>query len=340
MGCAHGIESSLLQESCLAIFRSVEGCSAHNAVVVVQAGSVQLQRLSVQQQSAIRGVFNGSDAIAHRKAIGTVGSGQLRFVEEGVGRRPEVGLADVDGTLNGRALPRGIHHLGRNHHRVHVGRAHGQAPVVDVGHGGGDEPHIAIDARTGIPPAVFLLRIVYAHHNLILAHAHERCCINPERRVAIGPTTSQMAVHIDLGIHVDALEIEAHAATAVFLSERQLLAIPAAPRGQIAAIVARRSLAVETLMRTPVVGQRHPLTASEVAVVQAELPVGVQQLATLGHTRGLCLQRKPRRAQQTQKHGQDDLRKSFHVIADFSYFINFFSGSNRDSEAPFSDNAE
>ena len=97
--------------------------------------------------------------------------------------------------------------------------------------------------------------------------------------MATGPS----AVDVDLGVHVDALEVETQRLVLILAPQRERLAIAAASRGQIAAVVARRCVGIERALDAPVVGQADcaPLrrVASQLAVVlQEELPVGVEQL--------------------------------------------------------------
>ena len=48
-----------------------------------------------------------------------------------------------------------------------IRRRHPYAPVVDIGLRRRHEPHVAIDARTGVPAAVLLLSVIDTDHNLI-----------------------------------------------------------------------------------------------------------------------------------------------------------------------------
>jgi hypothetical protein len=55
-----------------------------------------------------------------------------------------------------------------------------------------------------------LLGVVSAYHNLVAPYINIWCGIYPKRRVAVGPATCPMAVDIDLGVHINAFEVEAY----------------------------------------------------------------------------------------------------------------------------------
>ena len=164
---------------------------------------------------------------------------------------------------------------------VDVRCLHLDAPVVNISFLRCHQPHITVDARARIPAAVFLLRIIHAHHYLILSCFYIRCSIHPERRVAIGPSTCLLSIHIHLGIHVHPLEVESHLLALVPLVERQHTSVPSLARGQVATVVARWRLFVKTVQDAPVVRQRHRLRLCKVTVVFHKHPPSVEQLFPL-----------------------------------------------------------
>ena len=87
-----------------------------------------------------------------------------------------------------------------------------------------------------------------------------------------------MTVDVYARIHIHSLEIEAHFLSFVCLAERQYAAIPTFSRGQIGTFVASWSILVKSLENAPIARQRYGLCLGEIAVVQYELPLVVEQL--------------------------------------------------------------
>ena len=72
------------------------------------------------------------------------------------------------------------------------------------------EPHMTVDAGTAVPAAVGLFGVIDFYDNLVFAFflIKIRCYINGERGVAIVMLSSLLAIHIDLGLLINALEEE------------------------------------------------------------------------------------------------------------------------------------
>ena len=142
---AHGIESGFLQQSCLAVLGIVVGGGSQKAVVMVHTGAVQLQGLTVELEAMGGIVAKGADAVAYLHAV-CARLFQLGFIEIGVVGRPQTGIGYLERALQGSAAPVGAYHLGAQLHMVDVGGRYLDAPVVDIGRGGGHQPHRAVDA--------------------------------------------------------------------------------------------------------------------------------------------------------------------------------------------------
>ena len=94
-----------------------------------------------------------------------------------------------------------------------------------------------VDARTGIPSAVLLLRIVYAHSDDVLPLLKPRGDIVNERRISIMMNAERMAVHIDFSIHVYAFEIKAVTLLQQIGRQAESLSVPTFSRRTIAAVI-------------------------------------------------------------------------------------------------------
>ena len=93
----------------------------------------------------------------------------------------------------------------------YLGRGNKHTILSDVQRGHRFKPHVAVDAGTAVPAAVRLLGVVHLDDDLvsllfvliqILRH------IDGERCIAIMMLPSQLAVHIDFGFLIYALEVE------------------------------------------------------------------------------------------------------------------------------------
>ena len=86
------------------------------------------------------------------------------------------------------------------------------APRRDLHRVGHIEPNMAINAGTGVPAGIFLRRVI----NPDGEHVASTCLqgwreIDKKAREAVGMRSELLPVEIDLGVHVDALELDAHA---------------------------------------------------------------------------------------------------------------------------------
>ncbi len=142
-------------------------------------------------------------------------------------------------------------HLGRiasNHRRGDVGSP--------VGHVDGIEnlqPHVAENARPGVPAAARLYHID-AHGQDVLPLGLEGLGqVVVETREAVGMPAQVLAVEPHIAIHVDAVELDPDTAVFRFRGRGERLAVPANAAVQISAALARRRAWIEGTFDTPVV---------------------------------------------------------------------------------------
>ena len=104
----------------------------------------------------------------------------------------------------------GYFHLHPSLFGRHLRRGDEDAIFGNMQRGHGLEPHVAVDARTRVPAAVRLLRIVHLHNNLVepFVLIKIRCHVNCERCIAIVMLTSLLSIDIDLCLLIDTLEVE------------------------------------------------------------------------------------------------------------------------------------
>ena len=69
--------------------------------------------------------------------------------------------------------------------------------------------------------------------------------------------SGMMAIDVHIGIHIDALEIEAQRLPLVLFAQGECLAIPTLACGQVSAVIARRGVFVEVTLDAPVMWQVH-----------------------------------------------------------------------------------
>ena len=124
---------------------------------------------------------------------------------------------------------------------------------------GSYEPHMSINARTAIPSAVLLFRVVSLHSDVILSRLHQFGYVTPKRRVAVRISTCHLAVYPHLGVLIYSLEIQPEFLAFVILSKIQHLIIYANPCRIISTVIASGSITVDSHPRTPVMGQAYRL---------------------------------------------------------------------------------
>ena len=306
---AHGVEASLLEQAHLAQLGVVVGRSAKQSVVVMHAGTEELDGLAVEQQPVLGVPVERAHAEAHRllfKSLATghqprVGPVELRRVG-----RPQLdvreterllhllfstgvelhrlahlaGTVDVNHPLELCRLRRRVLNDGLHHHGARVGRLHPHAVVLEVHLFLCQEPHVAVDACAAVPARVALMRVVHVHADGVLPLHEEARDVHKERRVAVGMPAGQLAVDVDRRVHVDALEVELHPLMQVGIFEFELLDIPRRAVLPVAAVAGTDRIAVQRQGDAPVVRQRHlfpalpviHLTVYEQLVTQVEHP--------------------------------------------------------------------
>ena len=117
---------------------------------------------------------------------------------------------------------------------------------------------MAINAGTGVPAGIFLRRVIDPDGKHIAgASLQGRSEIDKEAREAVGMRIELLPVEIDLGVHVDALELDAHALAFPVCRGLPMVAIPADAGGKKAALPAHRRFRVHLALDAPVVRQGH-----------------------------------------------------------------------------------
>ena len=82
------------------------------------------------------------------------------------------------------------------------------APVFDVDGVGLGKPYVAVDAAATVPTGIGLIRVVYSDCHYVLALVDIRGDIVLETAIAVRAKTDFVAVNIDRGVHVNAVELE------------------------------------------------------------------------------------------------------------------------------------
>ena len=113
---------------------------------------------------------------------------------------------------------------------------------------------MAIYARTTIPAAVLLLRVIHTHLHHVRTYLYIWRNINEKRRVTIGMPANLLSVDINLRVHIDTLEIKAQLFSLSVFAKGERLAIPPFTSRQVAAVITSRSILAECLLYAPVVG--------------------------------------------------------------------------------------
>ena len=175
-----------------------------------------------------------------------------------------------------------------DNHRLHIDPAHivlrhhrcsdERAPMLEVHIGRLDEPHVAIDARTRIPTAVLLLRVVHANNHLIVALVQQLRHIAQEGAVSVVLRTRRRAIDNNLRIHIHPLKIERVTSVVAFRLQVQYLTVLSLSCGVIAPIIARRFINRGHTLNAPVVRKihiHHRLSLS------TELPISINQHTSL-----------------------------------------------------------
>ena len=128
------------------------------------------------------------------------------------------------------------------------------ADVQRVGH---DQPHVAVDARTGVPARVGKPRMVHPHRDDIFIRAKLQAGRQVTRKagIPVGPRADEHAVDPDLRVIIDAVELNRDAPAFLGGVEMEMFAIPAEAARRIT--VAAGVIGAERPVDAPVVGHVH-----------------------------------------------------------------------------------
>ena len=168
--------------------------------------------------------------------------------------------------------------------RLEVRRGHTHAVL---GHGdlaGHHEVHVAANARARVPTARGRLVVDLHGDDVLLARLEVGCEVKREGRVAVGVVAQLRPVDPYRGIHVDAIEVDAHLLACEGLVHVEALAVPAYAARLVGALCLHGGRVV--LVDAVVVGQGDVLPGgvvkglglSTAGVAQVELPVVVEAL--------------------------------------------------------------
>ncbi|OPZ19541.1 MAG: hypothetical protein BWZ10_00916 [candidate division BRC1 bacterium ADurb.BinA364] len=136
------------------------------------------------------------------------------------------------------------------------GRRGVEAPVGDPRFVRGGQPDVAVNARSGVPARIGMIRIVHSHgENVFAFRAQERSQLVFEAHVAVRPLAQMAAVDPDIGVHVNAVEFDENAAIRPSRIEAELLAIPSDARGEESAFCPGGRVLIHSALDSPVVRQ-------------------------------------------------------------------------------------
>ena len=88
------------------------------------------------------------------------------------------------------------------------------------------QPHVAVDARALVPPALVLLRAHIHRHDVLLTEARHVCDVHLEGGIAAGVVLHPAAVDVYRAMHRHALEEQHDALALAGRVQREMLAIP------------------------------------------------------------------------------------------------------------------
>jgi hypothetical protein len=132
------------------------------------------------------------------------------------------------------------------------------APRRDLHRVGDIKPDVAINAGAGVPAGIFLLRVIDPDgKNIAGASLQGWGEIDKKAREAVGMRIELLPVEIDIGVHVDPLELDSHAFALPVCGGLQMVAIPADAGGKKAALPTHRRFRVHLALDAPVMRQCH-----------------------------------------------------------------------------------
>ena len=114
------------------------------------------------------------------------------------------------------------------------------------------KPHMAIDATARIPAGVGLVAVVHANGHHIVTRTQIAGYLVLKGTVAVRTIAHLLAVDVDGGVHIDAVELEIIPGC---LMNAEMLAIPPHPTGQRATARSAGVACREVALDSPVVGQ-------------------------------------------------------------------------------------
>ena len=289
-----GIDAHILHDFELAADGAAVNHGAESAGIVMQANAVDFHTLAIERE-AFFGV-KAEIAQAHGLHVGVehgAGAGVLHIGRETVEVRragsPQAGIGHGQTVLHGDILafcslyeggggarhwaPLGVKKLGIHVHTPflleaefggdvergavvgHVG-AYLLSPQGHMDVGKRAQPHVAVDAAAAVPARVGLLGVVDVHGHHVAALAEPGSEVVAERGIAVGASAETMAVDVDGGVHVGAVEVDVGVLFKLFGTHFKALSVPADAAGESSAAGAAGIVDAEVALDGPVVGQR------------------------------------------------------------------------------------
>ena len=271
-------------EACLGVeAEGAEGCGRGDAINYLAANDhfryhlVDVTLVDIPQQGFPHGEHLALAAAFMAGHDTTVGVEELMTHLRLRGLRTVVVQCHIDPHLPGVALaPLG--------HGVDAPLGHAQ------GRGGG-EPHMTIDAAARIPTTVGLVAIIDTNGQDVLSRPVEIGGeVVLEGGVAIGARAQGVAVDIDRGVHIDAVEGDEDAIVGRACGQAEMLSVPTYAAGKRAATGATGVANMEVAFDSPVVGQGETAPTTVVIgrgghrgiVAENKEPVGIKLDARAG----------------------------------------------------------
>ncbi len=269
---------------------------ADGAAVVVQVHPVHPHTPAVEEEPAVGVVREGPDAkgrhddVRGARAIPHLGAQRVegrRLRRPEAGRRHPHGVDEVAPPARGQLERRfrathfaagGVEHqradrpaprgaavvldtgadLDLSAGAVHVWRGDERPPARDVQCIGDRQPGVAVDAAPRVPAGVGLGRVVHADRDDVDPGDEVRRDVVGDGGVAVRPPAEVGAVDPDVGVHVDAVELERHAAAARAGGKAERLAVPAGAGREVAVAPAAGGVLARRPLDAPVVREVEP----------------------------------------------------------------------------------
>ena len=129
------------------------------------------------------------------------------------------------------------------------------------------QPHVAVDARSGVPSRVELLSVIHAHGHGVALFPETGRHVVEERGEAARALAQQLSVDVHLGVVIHAFEVDVVASSGRQFAVGDAQSVPGHAAAQIA--LTRAFVGRHGQLHAPVVWQVHP---APLLVVEVSLP--------------------------------------------------------------------